>query len=344
MSGNGSEIILAIDMQNAFSSDAIGAVVKRSPLLKGMDHEKATAALASLKGLVFAAVCKDKLTGYLTIDFGQDMTMFEKVAQPMFLNVIKAAGANIGEFADWKCSVQGSKIHLEGDLSEKSMERMFSLFSLNSGVTGDEKGPVAPLVSADGTKGAADKKKLEEQKAARAKWLAQQKRDKTKKYFETVNRYWDDIVETGPRGSIADSALFLQNYARKMKRLSRNNVDPEMIQYGKFVSATLSSMVGELHGMQNKVNQRASQINPVKNVKVTQVPWRGVNYGGTWMYRYAPMYQQNIDVAGAKREYKEISEQELKQAQYNTKKMMTAVDEEREFMRKKMTEKYGISF
>ncbi len=276
----------------------------------------------------------------------------------------------MSEFEQWKCTVAGNRIQLTGEMTKASMRRMFSLFSLDAMLqTGSApvSGEGASEPTADGTTpqhASPDAADVEAQRAKSKEVVRQRqeqrRRDACLKYFNAVNQYVDDVINNHPE-DIADIAFWLQNYARRISRLSRSNVDPELTKYGKYISGSFQQIVGILEGVQEQINYRASQIDPTSEVEMFEVPvqryttggpvgwgygaWgRGAMYGTYRVYEYAPMYRQRLDYAEARKEYDQIAEQEQARGKKEIQKILDAFAQEEQYMRDRMTEKYGVSF
>ncbi len=365
------EIILAIDVGSVFSVQHMQQLVEASRILQGMDVKTSASLLASIRGVTFGCRVTDKLRGAVRFDFGENMEVFKEVARPLMLEVLEEAGASLNEFDQWECIVAGTRMQLTGDLTPQSMRRMFSLFSLDSVV--QDGGAAATTDGEEGHAGSADVASgsdappadSPEARRAAAREVArrrqeQRRRDVSLKYFHAVNQYIDEVVNNHPE-DIADIAFWVQNYARRISRLSRSNVDPELAAYGKFIAGSFQQIVGILEGVQEQINYRASQIDPTSEVEVIQMPIRrfttGVPFGfgnGVWgqgamfgtyrVFEHAPMYRQRLDFAAARKEYNKIVEQEQAKGKKEIQKILASFDEEEQYMRDRMTEKYGVSF
>lgn len=332
----GTEVILAIDLRDAFRLEDIRAAVAKSDVLKGLPPEQATAIFASLQGVKLGVLVTDKLTGRLQFDFAEDPAPLAKVAKPLMLNLVGKAGAMLDEFNEWEPVVEGRSLALKGELTNDGMRRLFSVLAIDAGAVDRneaEDSTAAPPSTPDG-KPAAEPPANQPSAEARA----------SLRYFKALSKYVDDAQRIGRANSFDQAEFWIENYARKVENLPRRNVDPELIQYGDYVAQSFRHIVNQANGVAQQVEALDNSNPDVTSYHIGLLPTaRTVNYGGYFTRQYAPYGYADIDPAAGEQKRQQTQE-EVYQAVNDAKMTISQLAADQETVRAKLTERYGLKF
>jgi len=86
--------------------------------LKGIDLDKASQALASIRGLTLGLTVTDRRNGAIRVDFNEDISVIRDVAKPLLLEALGNQGMMINEFRDWNVQVTEKQVRLSGTLED----------------------------------------------------------------------------------------------------------------------------------------------------------------------------------------------------------------------------------
>jgi hypothetical protein len=268
----------------------------------------------------------DKINGRLQLDFAQDVAPLASVAKSLALKAVGKAGAMLKEFEGWNAEATGTSIALSGELTADGMRRIFSLLALDPS-TIETAEPASP---GEGTVTPS----TEPGQDAMAK--------ASLRYFRGVGKYVEDLQRLEKAQSLDQAILWIENYARKIEGLSTRNVDPELIEYGKYTAQTFRQIVDQSSGVLDKYEEAAEPV--VTNYHIGWLPTaRTVNYGGNFQRMYAPYANANVDVAATQKRMQQ-TEDDLYQAVESARQTLKQLGADHETVRKKLSEKYGLKF
>jgi hypothetical protein len=220
----------------------------------------------------------------------------------------------IDDFRDWKADIKGSQISIEGNLTKSGLRQVLSVFEPPAVVV-----PSKESTDAESTDGKADPKD-------QAAYASQQ-------YFQTVSKYLDDLRNKKNVKTIAQYGTWFNNYARKIDQLPLVHVDPELLDYGAFVSERLRDASMAVKGI--GMNTRVREVN------------RGPAYAsgtvrqstfGAWSAKYvSPRYE-------SQRQRTEISVEEKVKGAESALEIIQEIDKASAAARRAMAEKYEMDF
>jgi hypothetical protein len=319
----GTEVILALDLKGTLQESDIRKAVAASTVLKGISAEQATKILASIQGVKFGVRVTDVMNGRLQLDFAENAAALGPVAKPLILAIVGRVGAMLEEFPRWTAEVEGNHIAITGVLTNDGMQRIFSLLELDAAVVQSPE-PYDPPPT---------------QKEAMAA--------ATKRYFKAVSKYVEGSQRLSRADSVQQAIMWLENFARRIQNLPAKNVDPEVIEYGKYVAQTFQSVTDLAYGVEQKLENLAAQEEAVTNYRIGLLPTANtVNYGGYRMREYAPYGYAQIDAeaAQAANQLRQRTEDEVYQANQQAVDTLTRLAADHETVRKNLTERYGEKF
>ena len=316
----GTEIIMAIDLTDALSRDRVRKAVAKSPTLTGksIDLDAAADVLASIRGVALGVRVTDGTCGKLKVDFGQDVGVLADVAKPLLLEVLREAGAEIDEMADWKVEVGPNRIALDGELTASGLRRLFSFLEIDATAVAapPQAGPSEPSGSADEVD----------------PYLS---RD----YFQSITKYLNDLKHERGAVGYASIALWFDKYAKRIDRLSILHVDKELVDYGGYVVARLRDCVEAIRGSSIRSGARSAQVLG----GAVGSGYYGYDYGGYQVFSSAANYA-SAQVGAVEQERRAIRAQERGQSSTDVRAMIREMQEETSKIRRKMTERYEMDF
>lgn len=316
----GTEIILAIDLNDAISRDAIQRAMEASPALAsgGVDPAAATEVLASLDGMTLGVVVKAKATGSLRVDFSQPIATIKPVAKELLLEVLEQAGLAIDELYDWKLQTSEKGFRVTGPLGESGLRRLFSLIELDaSGVAGAD---------------AVERPAAGGQVSASA----------TKEHYDGVRRYLRDLkMESGAK-SYGSIAYWFEKYADRIDRLPLLNVDPELLDYSATVVGQLRDCAGAIRGVGISTSGKSAGVQG-------QASSYGTTYNNSYNSNYnvftGSTYEQGKDaIRDAAAQRQAIGRQERAKGSASVQEIVAQIKQETSAVRRTMTQKHGIEF
>ena len=273
----GTEIIMAMDLDNVVSRSKVREFLNRSKTLSGknVDLDRLSQLLTSIRGATLGIRITNRPSGMLRIDFGQDAAIMAPVAKPLILEILANFGATIDEFADWKVNVKGNTVYLGGIFSVNGLRRVLSLAEpplppLDDSETSQVK-PVTPRLEpktaptqGDGPVSPGD--------------VNQVKAQASFEHFKAVSHILDDVGPRRKRGkSASEYGLWLNRYARKVDKLPILNVDGDLLDYSAHVSNSLRNISNQYRG----IGVQAGQYSSNKYYRT----YAG-NYGGYYGYAW----------------------------------------------------------
>ncbi|MGI9428387.1 MAG: hypothetical protein ACR2NM_07005 [Bythopirellula sp.] len=323
---NGSPIIMAMDLDGAVSREQVDAALDKIEVTHNLkfDRDKTAKILASIRGISLGVTVNDKRVGAVKVDFGLDVAPIRDVAKPILLAALSNHGAVIDEFYDWKVSTSGKSVQLTGVLEQSGMRRIMSLLEAPPSLRYAERN--------------------EDNPASKQELILQS----TKMYFKSVQSLLDDLAaDKKRRKNMAQLSVWFRKYADRIDDLPMLNVDPEMLDYGLYISTTL-------RGGANTVTEAGRR----KMVRQQEVPdqydvtswsrsagrvgggWRG---GGARAYSWNGWSANRNDRAKMNIQAK-IRMQENFAGGYSATQTLQEISEATAQIRRFMTEKYSTEF
>jgi hypothetical protein len=309
-----SQVVIAFDLEDAVPQSVIRSKLAACETLAGknVDLEKAAFALGGLRGMVLEVAITETSNGRLMVHFSRDASVLAPFAKPMLLEVLGNMGAMIDDIAEWKVTTEPQRFTFAGPLSESGRRRVLSLIDH----------PTAALI-ASGDQGSRNQDPGQSKEAYA-----------TQQYFKSLMKITDDLREKGKDAkTFGQHAMWLDNWARRIDRLPILDVDPEMLQYGNYLTARMRDAASSLKGIGIKSAARSAQVYNTYSTSV--YAGGGYGYGG---YSY---YTQYNNVGGERRA---IRQEEKAAGATSALGIRQEVENETKKIRQAMTQKYKINF
>lgn len=329
-----------MDLQNVFSPAQVSQAIAGSSLFQKVKPDP-TKLFCGIRGLVFDCQVSEDKDSQLVVDFSQSTESLQPIVKRMMVNALVKAGAMLDEFNSWTVKAEGEQISMTGKLSPLGVRRVMSLSAINSAVSGDA-GPSGDSASkpanppaASETQPSGTSSRNEETAARRA----------TKRYFQNVT---DSInsVASSRRPNLENAALWINNEARKIDQLNTTNVDPQMLEYGKWVSESMKYVVYLYHQSNNQIQSDMSSTTPVMGTTTFgRAPvYRGNRWGGGYRYSYAPFYSQQLNIGAAAQERRAVVDQNVGAANSKAMEIFRDINQATDQIRGEMSKKYDDRF
>jgi hypothetical protein len=225
------QFAMALDLQDLLAPPQVRAALRKSPTIaaKKVDIDRVAQVIASLKGISCSVKAEDGLYGTLRVDFGEPTDALLGIAKPLLLEALENQGVMIPDFRDWRETVSGRSVSLQGTLSTKGLQTLMSLeaMPLSSLATGRAEGTAAN--SRDDAKVSPGAKE-----SVRAR--------RSKAYFDEVSGRLDDLRKRARERTLRQLRVWGDKYAKEIDRLPILDVDDELVAYGSQVAQALRNL------------------------------------------------------------------------------------------------------
>ena len=258
----GTEIIMAIDLENVFDPGAVRQKLEESKAVENrdVDWDELTRMLASIRGVTLGIRVTTQINGSLRLDFEKDVTRIEDFAKPLIREKLALFGASVDEFYEWEPRVTENALFLSGPLSVKGLRRVFMVID-----------PPTPELTPD-----EPDEYVEEDTEAR----------RTYNYFQALQPLINDAKNPNPRSWVGtgEIAIWLDRYARRIDRLPILGVDEQLVDFAAMIAQAFRDMAVQFRGV--GINVSTMSNNP-------RVSWAGYS-GGAWGIARTSMAPSNV--------------------------------------------------
>ena len=294
-----SQIVIAFDLEDAVPPKIIRAKLAASETLvaKKVNVDAAAKALATLRGLALEVAVSDAASGRIRIHFSGDTTALKPVAMPLFLEIVGDLGAYVADIESWSVTVEPKRITLDGPLSTAGMRRVLALVD----------SPTSTILSSDN-------QQASQSSEASAQAHASQQ------YFRSLMSILDDLRAEGKTSkTLAQNGMWFDKWARRIDRMPIQNVDPELLEFGRAVAAGLRNMASNIRGV--GINSAAQNA---------QVAAANYSYFTDWFY---------VDA-----QQRAVRAQQRAKGVLSARDVYQSIENEAARIRQILTERYKIAF
>jgi hypothetical protein len=336
----GTEVIMVLDLDGVFPPERVLKYLKTKKALDAFPGDRVDLAklVASMDGIRVGVRIGEKLTGKISLDFSEDPAKAEPFAKGILLEALSDAGMRIEDLESWKPEVKGMTVSLSGELTSGGLRKLLSVVE-------------APAAAEDTDKNAAEAES--DPKSASPGDVAANQAKATLRYFQSVTKFLGDLKnDMRDLKTMGQSAVWCDKYARKIEKLPLLGVDPEMLDYGKFVATSLRG--GALDTRNTTIDTAAAQTQVAGAGSGAYNPGyyggygygRGA-YGGGW-YGGGNVFGARAAAGAAVREQGHekviIRTQARGDIASNLQSIKTDLAQVTLDVRRKMTERYHIEF
>lgn len=258
----GTPVIIALDLEDSVPITEIRArLATQSEFIKkyNINVDNAANMLSGIRGLTLGITFGDKPYGKVKVDFKDDLAISPELAKAALIHTFINHGVMLNEFEDWKPAVSGKSMSLEGFMTPSGMQRVSSLFNR------------PPSLKLPTSAGQVVPKTKEEQM-----------RDASVNYFHQIEGLLKDLKasKTGA-SSVGSYGVWMTKYAGKIDQLSVLYVDPELMNYGAYVSDQLRGGYNAIRS--GAAKSRIREVNtPMQYDYYTRTNTYGYTYRDGW--------------------------------------------------------------
>jgi hypothetical protein len=140
----------------------------------------------------------------------------------------------------------------------------------------------------------------------------------------------------------ASIALWIDKLARQIDRLPTTWVEPELVATGQAVAYDLHNLAANLHNGTIRWQSRVAEAqSAATSVSMTAVPIRRINYGGQWIFEFAPMANMNFNSGVAMQQQQAITNEEMQAANDAARQTVDAITQKMRAVREQLEQRYG---
>lgn len=317
------QILLAMDLTDVVQPHELNDKVQQLELFKKikMDNKTAVPLISSLRGASLRIMVGDKAEAQLRIDFAQDITALDRIAGDLVIHVLEQIGVTIPGLEDWQTKVVGTSIRMQGELSQDSQRRIFSLVELPSAKFSLLKDvPPPPTDGPGGTGGTSGSQESLIREASQT-------------YFSSIQVLLKDLKRE-LQGNKASSAI-MERYAGRIDRMPILNVDDDLLDYGSGVAETLRGMA---------LSRRQGGISAgTQTTGMGGAGYTGYQYNYNW---FTHTYKEDL-YSGARQgaaDRAAIKAQAMAESKNVRVEGSKQIADATAQIRRQMTKKYGVEF
>lgn len=238
-----SDIVLAIDLENAFPAAVIEGKLKVSEIFAKASTADRTAAvqlLQTLKGVTLEVIVKQEADSRLVVDFGSSIagTPIAQLGKDLLIEVLGDAGLMMDDLESWNGRADGTRYILQGKLSGDGIRKVMRLINLPIGnfVTADSKLSSGPNES--------------------------QMAYTTQQYYRSIQKVMAQIDEITKRDDMAISryAKWFNKWADEIDALPILNVDPTLLDFSQKLSESFRQCSDAIAGIRIQAGARGAQV------------------------------------------------------------------------------------
>lgn len=314
---NQSQIVLALDMQEMLEPRRIRERLLAAKSLQGKPAtiQKLAALLEQLQGIRLHIKVADKTTAAIWIDFSAKVGPEGKYLKPLLLETLNDRGAALDDLEAGTVRVEGQSVVIVAPLSDEGLRRVMTMILTPT--------PQTPRTSAAATV-----------KNPRARRVGI---PETVKYYRAVDRIINDLQRANRRAkNYQRTAVWHDNFARKIDQLSVVGVDSELVKYGSSIASHLRALAASLRGVPLEVNTLQSSV--TYNVQYNP-PWAYAGWWGGVGGRPASWrVTSNLQQVRAKQA------EAIIRGEKQRRQVWTMIENQRARIRVRMRQKYGDHF
>jgi hypothetical protein len=306
--GEKTDILMAMDLEAAFGLPNIRRFLANTeiPELPKNQHDDVAAILSTLKGLTLDIKVDKDIRGKLTLHLDRDTDRLRLSANPLTLEVLRAAGMRLDDLKDWNFAVSGKQVRAEGKLSRPALRQLLSV--VQSPIPAATSAPKAPPSGQPTTDPV----------------VASQR------YYKSICTMLDGISAAA---SAKDMAVWIRNTSRRIDQLPILNVDPALVEWGALVGTKLKQAGGVMGVAQTQINSRVAGV-------------MDPDYGGSYYDSngYYVNNYNSAAAENANRQRRQVALEQRGQAQAQALEIVNSVAATRPKIRAEMVAKYKVEF
>ncbi len=233
--GDKTDMVMAMDLEGAFGLPNIHKFITDNDI-KEIPPEKLAPTvqlLGTLNGITLEVTVGDSVTARATVGFDQDATLLKDSAKPVMLAVLKRVGMLEEDAQDWKFTVIGKTISMQGNLSSRGLRDLMGMVQ----------SPI-PAATVAATGDSTDAKPTNATAASQ-------------RYYKTIDTC---VKSLGEGASAKATAISFRNTAKRIEQLPILGVDPALVQWGNTMVVGLKEAASVLGVGQVQINSRVEGV------------------------------------------------------------------------------------
>ncbi|MDB5385767.1 MAG: hypothetical protein JWM11_1413 [Planctomycetaceae bacterium] len=320
-----SQVVLALDFQDLIDPRTWREHIKASSAVA--DKPNAVATLThltdSLRGISLKIHVSEKTTAVITLDFNTVVSQVTKpFLKPVLMDLLNEAGANLEDLADGEVEAKEKKATITFPLSDAGLRQVMSLILM----------PSLP--------GQAPESTAANDSNTNAPGANQPSLPATRTYYAAVNQILDDLEKQNKKGvNYIRTAVWHENFAKKIDQLSLRGVDPDLVSYGANVSSNLRALAVSLRGVPIEVSQLQGGVQ--YNVQYRPEGYYSSNNSLWSTVAYQPAF---TNVQTNQGQIRAQQAEAIAAGAKQREKIWQIILDNRQQIRIKLTEKYGREF
>jgi hypothetical protein len=325
-------IVMALDLRDMADPQRLRERLEASPALSNASIDALHRLLAGLRGVRLTATLTEQIQARIRFDFFEPPGAQAEYIKPLFLEFLNDQGALLPDLVDSKVSTAERSVTLSTTLSDGGFRRILSLL-------------VTPKLQVQPPQAPEPREDVEEpipspgraERVPSARRSAEIDPAASKRYLARIDSILADLRRSLRRAKEYErTAKWHETFAEKIDDLPIAGVDPELLEFGSFVSSKLRALAASLRGQGVEVNTQQRSVTWNMNVDPGAVAaswWGGAGYR-------APTWQATSNLQEVRQRQAEAisngSEQRLA--------IWQMIDDEAAEVRKRMAQKYGPPF
>jgi len=308
-------ILIATDLDNLFDPTLLRQALQRTGVVASdAELNSLVNVLTGARGLTFTAQIGEATKAELRMEFAVPTADFVPTLKRVWPKALEAADFDVPEFKSAEIKVDGKVAVLTTSLSDSSLRLILSLIRAPGDAVGSKEEEASRL-------------RTPKEGAVLAASL---------RYYKAVNSALDDLrAQGGAKGKdYARSATFFETSAARIEKLTIQNVDPVLVQYGVSVSAKLRAMGGSLRGLKVQLEAYDSYKS------TTYAASGGGPFIGRWGWGVAPSVQLSTNVEELSTKQAEL----VARLEPERAKIWGVLESDRSAVRRELLDKYKIDF
>lgn len=324
-----SHVLLALDFQDLVDPKSWRERIKSSSAVVGKPNAVTMMShLAdSIRGISLQVQVAETTTGAIHLDFGTAVSQAAKpFIKPVLIDLLGEAGATLADLDEGEVTIEGKRATVSFGLSDAGLRQVMSLV-LMPGIS--EPSSETTTASTDSTSVSGTGSKLGPATAAA-----------TRTYFSAVNQVFDDLAKLNKHAvNYNRTAVWHENFAKKIDQLSIRNVDPDLVIYGSKVASNLRALAVSLRGVPITVNQLEGAVS--YNVNFQTGGYMPYNYSLFSSVGYQPGY---VNVETNQAEVRGKQAEAIAAGVQQREQIWQILADDRQKIRIQLVDKFGSEF
>jgi hypothetical protein len=323
-------VVLALDFQDLVDPLSWRSRIKSSTAV--IDKPNAVKLLAdladSLRGVTLQIQVAEKTTATIFLDFNTAVSQLAKpFLKPVLIDLLQEAGASLDDLENGEVAIDGKTAAITFDLSDAGLRHVMSMILMPSPAESASDAPPPPAAGdSPSTTPAANE--------------SQAKLSSSRNYYTAVNQILDDLEAMSKKSvNYNRTAVWHENYAKKIDELPIRGVDPDLLTWATSVSSNLRALAVSLRGVPITVNMLQGGLS--YNVQYQPAGYRSSNYSIWGTVAWQPEY---VNVETNQSQIRAQQAQAIAAGAMQREQVWQLLLSDRQQIRIKMQSKFGRDF